>query len=286
MNSEIRSLPILCCVLLGLPLAAQAQEGDQASLYELGKDVARLEQEVKELKTVLSQLLELDKQRVALLSQIVSGAGVSPGVTTTLSTPSTKPEAKEQDGSITGKVKLPEGARVAYVYVDNVPGRMVRGRSLEIAQENKQFTPRWAVVQRGTTVRFPNKDSIYHNVFSRSPEAKFDLGTYRRGDDAKEHTFVQAGIVDVYCNMHSEMSSEILVVPNHLFTKVGNDGRFTLSDVPAGKRKVVVWSPGYMPAERWVTVEANAAADVSLAPGEARTKNHLNKSGQPYGSYK
>lgn len=281
-----QTLTVLCGLLLSLPVAVHAQSGDQTSLYELGKDVARLEQEVKELKSVLAQLLELDKQRVALLSQIVAGGGVSGAPITAPSHPGTTEESREQTGTISGKVKLPEGAKVAYVYVDNVPGRSVRGRSIEISQENKQFSPRWAVIQRGTKVRFPNKDTIYHNVFSRSPEAKFDLGVYRKGDEAKEHTFIQPGLIDVYCNMHSEMSTEILVVPNNLYTKTEGDGRFTLQNVPVGKRKLVVWAPGHAPAERWVTVQADAAVDAALAPGEPRPKSHLNKSGQPYGSYK
>ncbi len=285
MNTKLH-LTVLACVLLGASTVALAEEPDKTTLYEIGKDVARLEQEVRELKTALAQMLELDKQRVALLTQLVAGRGVTPSASLAASEPEAADDRRETRGSISGSVRFPEGVRVAYVYVENVRGRAVRGRTIEITQENKQFSPRWAAVQIGTTVRFPNKDTIYHNVFSRSPEAKFDLGTYRRGDEAKEHTFTQSGLIEVYCNMHSSMSTEILVVPNHLYTKVGSDGRFTLTNVPAGKRKVVVWVPGYVPAERWVSVQADVPVELAMAPGEPSKKSHLNKSGQPYGSYK
>lgn len=282
-----RTLTLSSYLLCSLSAVAYGQESDPKTLYEIGKDVARLEQEVKDIKTVLKQILELDKQRVALLSQIVAGGGVAPALADAAPSASApEPQPAASNGTVSGKVRLPGGTQIAYVYVDNVPGRIVRGRSIEIAQENRQFSPRWAVVQRGTKVRFPNKDTIYHNVFSRSPEAKFDLGVYRKGDEAKEHTFIQPGLIDVYCNMHSEMSSEILVVPNHLYTKVESDGRFTLANVPTGKRKIVVWAPGHTPTERWITVAAGTSNEVALAAGEPRKKGHLNKSGQPYGSYK
>ena len=38
------------------------------------------------------------------------------------------------------------------------------------------------MVQTGTSVVFPNFDSVYHNVFSNSPRNSFDLGTYQAGE--------------------------------------------------------------------------------------------------------
>ena len=36
----------------------------------------------------------------------------------------------------------------------------------QLAQEKRQFTPEILVVPAGSTVTFPNGDSIFHNVFS------------------------------------------------------------------------------------------------------------------------
>ncbi len=186
-------------------------------------------------------------------------------------------------GSVHGKVSVPKGEPVAYVYVENVFAPAVKDQSFAIKQVGKAFSPSWAVVQRGATISFPNKDNIYHNVFSLSSGNSFDLGLYS-GGESKSHTFNEPGEVEIYCNIHPQMAASALVVPNRLFAKVKPDGTFEIPGVPAGKRKIVAWAPGSHMAITWVDVEAGAVAqaDLKLDPKSA---GHKNKAGQQYGSY-
>ena len=55
------------------------------------------------------------------------------------------------------------------------PGRAV------MDQRNETFVPHVLAITTGTTVDFPNSDRIYHNVFSLSKAARFDLGRYAAG---------------------------------------------------------------------------------------------------------
>jgi plastocyanin len=192
--------------------------------------------------------------------------------------------AEAATGTLRGKVSAPSGEAVAYVYVENVLAPPVKGQRVVIDQSGKRFMPGWAVIQRGTTIEFPNKDNIYHNVFSLSPGNSFDLGMYAAGTAGKSHTFMEAGPVDVFCNIHPQMAASVLVVPNRYFAKVKPDGSFEIAGVPSGRRKVVAWSPGSRPTVEWVEVAAGGAAAVSfkLAP---KSGTHTNKAGQAYGSY-
>jgi plastocyanin len=115
---------------------------------------------------------------------------------------------------------------VAYVYVENVLAPAVKSQHKVIEQTGKKFMPGWAVIQRGTSIAFPNSDNIYHNVFSLSSGNSFDLGLYNSGGDAKSHTFNKPGAVDVYCNIHPQMAASVLVVPNKHFAKAKPDGSF------------------------------------------------------------
>ena len=110
----------------------------------------------------------------------------------------------------------------------------------EMIQENLQFLPDFLVVPRGSTVSFPNSDPVFHNVFSFSKAREFDLGYYPAGQTRKV-TFNHAGVVQVYCHLHSQMNAAILVVPNAWYTRPQRDGTFSLSDVPPGVHTVVVW---------------------------------------------
>jgi hypothetical protein len=160
----------------------------------------------------------------------------------------------------------------------------VKGQKVVIEQSGKKFVPGWAVIQRGTNVSFPNKDNIYHNVFSLSPGNAFDLGLYNSGGDPKSHTFTESGPVDVYCNIHPQMQTSVLVVPNRHYAKIKADGSFELSGVPSGRRKLVAWAPGSRTTADWIEVTAGGAAEVALKL-EPKSSAHKNKDGQAYGSY-
>jgi len=72
--------------------------------------------------------------------------------------------------------------------VDPAPQRVA------IQQTNEEFVPHVVAVTTGSTVDFPNDDLIFHNVFSLSRTATFDLGRYPR-NTSKARTFVKPGIV-------------------------------------------------------------------------------------------
>jgi putative nucleotidyltransferase with HDIG domain len=83
-------------------------------------------------------------------------------------------------------------------------------------------------------VDFPNDDPIFHNVFSLSSAATFDLRRYPLGQ-SRSQTFAKASIVKVYCNIHSHMSATILVMDNPYFATPALDGTFELPNIPPGE---------------------------------------------------
>ena len=61
----------------------------------------------------------------------------------------------------------------------------------------------------------------------------FDLGRYPQGD-TRVRRFDKAGVVKVYCHLHSHMSAIIAVFDHPWFAQVGADGNFEIDRVPAG----------------------------------------------------
>lgn len=111
---------------------------------------------------------------------------------------------------------------------------------VSIRQTNEEFIPHVVAVTAGSTVDFPNDDLIFHNVFSLSRAATFDLGRYPR-DTTKDRTFREPGIVKVFCHLHSHMSAIVRVFPHPYFAIPDRDGRFTLRGVPAGRLQITAW---------------------------------------------
>jgi plastocyanin len=78
------------------------------------------------------------------------------------------------------------------------------GAEHTVGQKAKQFTSESLTVKVGDVVHFENQDPFFHNVFSLSDAATFDLGSYPQGE-SKSVTFEQAGKVEVECAIHPNM---------------------------------------------------------------------------------
>jgi len=133
-----------------------------------------------------------------------------------------------------------------------------------IRQEHESFVPRVVAITRGSTVDFPNADPFFHDVFSLSSAAAFDLGHYPPGQSRSEK-FVKAGLVKVYCHIHSQMSASILVLDHPYFTIPELDGNFTLPNVPPGHYTSVGWHERIGEYTTTVDVEAGKPSSVTLS---------------------
>jgi plastocyanin len=173
------------------------------------------------------------------------------------------------------------------VYLEGVPAESsAPKRRAVIRQREKQFDPPVTIVVRGTTVDFPNDDKMFHNVFSVSRPARFDLGLYKSGT-TKSVEMKRAGTVDVYCNIHSEMIAKVKILENAYYTTTDEQGRFRIAGVPAGEVPIVAWLPTGDQATATVTVQAGQVADVKLeVTAVAKRETHTRKDGTPYGRYK
>ena len=109
-----------------------------------------------------------------------------------------------------------------------------------IEQRNKTFLPHIMAIPVGSTVAFPNFDDIYHNVFSISKAASFDLGMYKNGE-SRSVKFSKPGIVRLGCNLHANMSAFLVVVDAPHYVITNSDGSFSFKALAPGKYKVEAW---------------------------------------------
>jgi len=152
-----------------------------------------------------------------------------------------------------------------------------------IASKSKRFDPRITAVSTGTTVEFPNLDRIFHNVFSLSPGATFDLGLYRNGA-SRAMTFDTAGLVRIYCNIHPQMAAYLLVVDGKIWAQTGADGSADLAHVPAGRVGVHAWDEKGGDYQGTVDVAAGRTVtlEIALDGSSFRDAPHTNKYGKKY----
>lgn len=134
-----------------------------------------------------------------------------------------------------------------------------------IVQKGKKFTPHILVVPVGSSVDFPNRDDIFHNVFAEYNAKKFDLGMFPKGQ-SKQVVFDKPGTVSVLCNVHSEMSAYIVVVESGRFAVTDRAGRFSLAGVNPGKYKARAWHETRRTGVREITVgSSNESVQLTIS---------------------
>jgi plastocyanin len=198
--------------------------------------------------------------------------------------------ARAQAETLEGVVELveesrvlpgPGGAIVSYEPEGGAP--RPSPHTIEVDTRGKRFLPRVSVVARGSSVAFPNRDPVFHNVFSVSPSNRFDLGRYREGQ-SRSARFDKPGLVRVYCNVHEQMVAYVMVVETPYHTIAAEDGRFRLDGLPSGRGTLTVWHEQGTLKRVPIEIPAAEPLRVQLEATRAREPAHLNKFGRPYGT--
>ena len=183
-------------------------------------------------------------------------------------------------GKVVDRTADVRNAVVAYWPRGGVAG-LQTSRTFSMTTEKKEFTPRVLAVPAGTSVQFPNRDPILHNVFSISGENRFDLGLYRQGP-GKSVAFKHPGLVRVFCNIHHSMVAYVRVLDTPFFTSPDAAGKFVLAGLPAGPGRLEVW---HEQTADWASEIAGPHAEpltVRLEVTKPRVPPHLNKTGRSY----
>jgi plastocyanin len=168
-------------------------------------------------------------------------------------------------GSLTVQVLDERGSPVPRVAVYATPQQPAETadataspvHSAVMDQTNNAFVPHVLIVQRGTSVLFPNNDAVSHHVYSFSEAKTFELGLYK-GDVYPPVQFDKAGVVVLGCNIHDGMLGYIVVVDTPHFALTDDQGNVELDGLADGNYTIDLWTPRARPSS------LPAAAEVAM----------------------
>ncbi len=181
----------------------------------------------------------------------------------------------------------PKGEPVADAVISLIPldapaPPVAATAQIEIAQQDQEFIPYVSVVQAGTKVVFPNRDTVQHHVYSLSKPRKFELPLYNPGQ-RESLVFEIPGLVTIGCNIHDWMISHLVVVPTPWFAKSDAQGAVKIT-APAGRYRAEVWHPRLAKPDTREIVLTEAAAvtenfSLSLKPDRRVRRSPGGKTG-------
>lgn len=290
--------------------APKAPDPKPAVKGPVGEKAATLREAASLLEKAAGSLAEgnkfLAEQQFSFAEQLVGDAalasiaqqfreGAPPKVTTpTVKVENTGPQPKvsgnseaddeaakvappPQVGSLTGTLMIDGKAAgtLGLITLEPVGGKWKprTPKRVTIEQRDREFRPSLVAVSVGSTISFPNFDTVFHNVFSVNQLAAFDLGLYKSGE-AREYTFNKEGFIRLGCNLHANMSAYIAVVSAPAYVVTDDKGAFSFKRLAPGKYKLKAWSvKSKEPITQEITIKTGAntvnpgvAADAPAGP--------------------
>ena len=146
---------------------------------------------------------------------------------------------------------------VALLEMDGRQTVLRDSREHQVEISGNRIEPSFMTIQRGDTIKFVNRDGVYHQLFSVSSESPFDVTLAKSGHSGLQTASVtlnKAGTSHIFCRIHNKSYAriDVLDTPYQQIVKAGEE--FHFSNLRAGRWMLRLASPA---AEtRMVAVDA------------------------------
>ncbi|HJP37238.1 MAG: carboxypeptidase-like regulatory domain-containing protein [Gammaproteobacteria bacterium] len=178
-------------------------------------------------------------------------------------------------------VDVADGAlRGAFVFIDKIKEGKAwaepEGGNYVINQEGCRFRP-WAQVMKPgpIIIRHSDPDSVLHNINTREmigvekgkivKRTMFNFGQPEPGDIEKKLTPRRSPFIAMNCEAHNFMFG-FMMAPKHPYAVVvGEDGSYSIDNVPPGTYKVKAWHPRFGLKETELTVPEGGSVEADFS---------------------
>ncbi|MCP5007038.1 MAG: hypothetical protein GY941_24305 [Planctomycetes bacterium] len=202
------------------------------------------------------------------------------------------PEAKmlkvDKDQATCGHDNIPSealilsadnGVKNAVVSIQGISsGKKFSTDKISVDQKKCVFIPHVTLAPKGQAVDLLNSDDVMHNLHSYSMKnTAFNEGVTGGGSLPK--TFGYAETIKVTCDVHTWMTSWLIVQDNPYYELSDDNGNFKIENVPAGDYTLQVWQESLGKSTQQVSVKAGANTEVNFdlekkAKKKRRRKKH------------
>ena len=136
-----------------------------------------------------------------------------------------------------------------------------------IDQAGCRYHPHVMGIRVGQTLQIKNSDGILHNINAK-PEMNRGFNISQPVEMATERKFSTPEImVPVECDVHGWMNAYVGVLDHPYFDTTGDQGSFTIENLPPGAYVIEAWHEEYGTQTQEVTVGANESVQVDFTFG-------------------
>jgi Carboxypeptidase regulatory-like domain len=157
--------------------------------------------------------------------------------------------------------------RNVVVYISSGPPdpTPVPATPVDFDQKGCHYATHVLVFRVGQDVSISNSDPLSHNIH---PLAKLNREWNRiqlPDTPPFSYSYANAEIIPVKCNIHDWMRAYFVVLKTSHYAVTGEDGQFSLPDLPPGSYTVTAWQEVY----------GTHSQEITIAGGETQTVNFV-----------
>lgn len=156
----------------------------------------------------------------------------------------------------------------AFVYVKDGLGDLkfpVPSQGVVLDQNGCRYHPHVFGLQTNQTLVIRNSDGILHNIHPRpSTNRPFNVSQPKIMDSEKRFTKAEV-MIPIGCDVHDWMNAYLGVLDHPYFAVTGDDGSYTLPNLPPGDYTIVVWHEKLGEQEQKVTVGPSETKTVDFS---------------------
>ena len=143
--------------------------------------------------------------------------------------------------------------------------------AISLVNSHCMFRPRVQGASVGQQITISSEDPVLHNTHPQNSETNatiYNIALPYKGFSVTKPLPATPQLIKVKCDAHEWMHAWIWEFDHPYFATTGDDGRFTIKDVPPGTYTLVAWQEAAGEKSMSVTVAAGktVTADIQLAP--------------------
>jgi hypothetical protein len=143
--------------------------------------------------------------------------------------------------------------------------------AISLVNTHCMFKPRVQAATVGQQITISSEDPVLHNTHPQNAETNatiYNIALPYKGFSVTKPLPATPQLIKVKCDAHEWMHAWIWEFDHPYFATTGDDGKFTIKDVPPGTYTLVAWQEAAGEKSMPVTVAAGktVTADIQLAP--------------------
>jgi plastocyanin len=134
-----------------------------------------------------------------------------------------------------------------------------------VMQKGCRFTPHIVVMQTNQTLQMVNEDSTAHNIHPLATNNREWNKAEPPGTAPLTDSFARPEFISVKCNIHPWMHAYFAVLKTSHYVVTGENGVFSLNNLPPGKYTITAWHETFGSQSQEVTITGNETAPLNFA---------------------